>query len=122
MDITYNLLFYWVRVNGKMKKKIKRICNNCKLFDAQKSQCNVIILHDGEKHHLPVNPQDRCFFEKEFVAINPDGGIESFKTEIQEVQFWVENPETGEKTDKDGIVKIKYPNGFFGDESEKEST
>lgn len=101
------------------KKEIKRVCKNCKLFNPQKSLCSVVILHDGDRYHLPVEPQDRCFFEKEFVAINEEGDIESFKTEIQEVQFWVEDPETGEKTNKDGLVKIRYPEGFFGDEKKE---
>ena len=107
-----------MRVMDK-EKEIKRICKNCKLFDPQESRCSVVILHDGERYHLPVEPQDKCFFEKEFVAINDEGDIESFKTDIQEVQFWVEDPETGKKTNKDGLVKIKYPEGFFGKEKQE---
>jgi len=101
------------------KKEIKRICKNCKLFDPPKGQCSVVVLHDGERYHLPVEPEDKCFFEKEFMAINEEGDVESFKPEIQEVQFWTEDPKTGEKTADDGVVKIKYPKGFFGDEKQE---
>jgi hypothetical protein len=103
------------------KKAIKRICKNCKLFNPVQSQCAVVILHNGQRHHLPVEARDKCFFEREFVALDGEGGVEYFTPEIQEVQFWTEDPITGEKTSKDGVVKIKYPEGFFGDEEKNES-
>jgi len=39
---------------------------------------------------------------------------ENFTDDIKEVKFWVEN-EQGEKTAGDGIVKMEYPEGFFGE-------
>ena len=98
------------------KKKVKEICKNCKLFNAKESWCQIVVLHEGERHHLPVHPNDKCFFETEFLAANEEGELETFKPEIKEVKFWVEDPVTGEKTDQDGIVKVQYPDGFFGDE------
>lgn len=99
----------------KKKKKIKEICKNCRLYNPQEECCSVVILFEGQRHKIPVFPHDKCFFDKTFVAINEKGSLEKFKTEIQEVDFWVENPATGEKTDKDGVVKIRYPDGFFAD-------
>ncbi len=93
--------------------KIESKCKNCKLFDPKNSRCNVIVLHEGEKYNLPVDPNDECFFENEFIATD----TEKFKmsNEIKEVKFWVEDPKTGEKIDGDGVVKIEYPStGFFG--------
>lgn len=49
---------------------------------------------------MPVRPEDSCHME--------DMGIE-----IQQVRWWVED-EKGEKTDREGKVKIEYPEGFFG--------
>jgi hypothetical protein len=40
--------------------------------------------------------------------------LESFAKEIQQVRFWVENEE-GKPTNGDGVVKMEYPEGFFGE-------
>lgn len=96
----------------KPKKYIERICSNCKLFN--KGFCAVIILHEGERIKLPVDPGDACFFEGEYFDPTTKA-MESFAEDIQEVKFWVEN-EKGEKIDGNGIVKIEYGEGFFGKE------
>lgn len=90
-------------------KNIEPICRNCRLFDSENSRCMIIILHEGEKVHLPVEANEKCFFEDAFVA------KESWKPaeDIKEVKLWVEDPKTGEKSDK-GVVKIEYPEDFFG--------
>jgi hypothetical protein len=106
---------------GKIKKKcIERICGNCQLFDEQKQECAVVILHEGERHHLPVEAKDSCFYEQEYFDPTTKA-IEDFN-EIQEVQFWVENPK-GEKVDGNGIVKMRYPTkGFFGVGAEEDES
>jgi len=92
--------------NSKNKNK-NPICKNCRLFDPANSECSVLILYEGEKQKIPVEPDDVCFFLQK----------EDLTPLIQEVKWWVEDPKTGEKVDKDGIVKIEYPEGFFGDEN-----
>ena len=90
-----------------MKKKLT--CQYCKLFNPQDNLCGVVILHEGEKINLSVNPKDECVFEQEFKAVNEEtSNIERFKIDLQEIKMWVEDPETGEKC-KNGIVKIEYP-------------
>lgn len=93
------------------KKSIEHICNNCKLFDPVNKRCNVVILHEGERIKLPVDAEDKCFFEQQFQ--DPKTGEWSDFNEIKEVRFWTED-EDGEKTTGDGTVKMQYPVGFFG--------
>lgn len=50
---------------------------------------------------MPVSPTDDCH-------------MDALGIPVQQVRWWVEDPKTGEKTDKDGVVKIEYPDGFFG--------
>jgi len=97
-------------------------CKNCRLFDPINHECQVLVLHEGEKYKLPVYPNDKCFFENTFIAkkpvFNKKGECvgekeELFKPEVNEVKFWVED-EMGNKTRGDGVVKIQYPKGFFG--------
>lgn len=76
-------------------------CGNCLLYNRSEQTCGVAILMDGQKYHLPVDPEDKCHMD--------ELGIQ-----VQQVRWWVEDPKTGEKTDRDGIVKIEYPEGFFG--------
>lgn len=94
-----------------MVKEIDRICRNCKLYDPKTSECQVIIIVGSQKVKLPVDPNDPCFFEQS--CFDPKTGTLDTLNEIQEVKLWVED-ETGEKTNKDGSVKIEYPEGFFG--------
>jgi hypothetical protein len=76
-------------------------CGNCLLFDKTNETCNVAILIDGERYHMPVNPEDKCHMDELGIPVN-------------QVRWWVEDPSTGEKTDKNGVVKIEYPDDFFG--------
>lgn len=92
------------------KKKTKPICKNCGLYDPNKGICKVIILYEGERINLPVDPNDPCFYENEFV----DKDNNKFKPEVQQVRMWVED-EKGVPTDKNGIVKIEAPVDFFND-------
>ena len=95
-----------------MPKKIEPICKNCRLYD-DNGTCRVIILVEGKKINIPVDPDDRCFFEKELEA----GGTKFIPAEeIKQVKFWVEDKKTGKKTDGNGVVKMEYPEGFFGQE------
>ena len=111
--LQHNQLYY----RGNMKKKhIDRICNNCKLYNPKEEHCSVVILYEGERRHLPVDPQDACFYEGGYFDATTKA-VEDFAADIQEVKFWVEN-EDGRKTDQDGIVKMEYPEGFLGEEDE----
>lgn len=86
----------------KSKKDIKKICNNCLLYNRDSSTCKVAVLIEGKEYHMPVNLGDSCH-------------IEELGIEIKQVRWWVEDG-SGEKTSGDGIVKIEYPEGFFGKE------
>ena len=84
------------------KKEIEKICGNCLLYDANKKQCKVAVLIEGTEHHLPVSPHDKCHMEELGMPIN-------------QVRWWVED-EKGNHVDGNGIVKMEYPTGFFGDQ------
>ena len=90
------------------KKKIERICGNCKLYNAQRGVCSIVVLFAGERQHVPTDPDDECFFDEM-------GTGQGFIEDVKEVKFWVEN-EKGEKTNGNGIVKMEYPEGFLGEE------
>ena len=77
------------------KKKLKHVCGNCRLYDNKNEQCNVSCMIDGEVYHLPVFKEDKCHME--------EMGIE-----VQEIKWWSEDPETGDKSST-GIVKMQYP-------------
>jgi hypothetical protein len=100
-----------VKKRKKGNKQINKICQNCRLFDPGTSTCSIVVLHEGERHRLPVLAEDPCFFEGEFFDPSTKA-MENFVEDIKEVKFWVED-ENGEKTDGDGVVKIEYPKGFF---------
>lgn len=85
------------------KKTVEKICNNCLLYNREKGECKVAILHEGKQYHLPVFPSDKCHMD--------ELGIE-----IKQVRWWVED-EQGNKVDGNGTVKIEYPIGFFGNEN-----
>lgn len=96
------------------KKQIERKCKNCKLFDPQKEHCKIVVLFEGKRTNVPMEPEDDCLYETEY--FDPVlKVINTFSDDVKEVKFWVEN-ESGEKTDGDGTVKIEYPEGFFGEE------
>ena len=82
-------------------KSIEKICGNCQLFNKNTESCAVSILLEGQQYHMPVSPTDTCHME--------ELGIE-----IKQVRWWVEDSKTGEQTDGNGVVKIEYPEGFFG--------
>ena len=92
-------------------KKIKRICNNCKLYNPQANHCSVIIMHEGKKINIPVDPGDSCFFEQEY--FDPITKTAENFNEIKEIRAWVEDP-SGQKTDGDGVVKIEVPDELDG--------
>lgn len=86
------------------KKDIEPLCKNCLLYDHTRGQCKVAVLVEGKEYHLPVFPNDRCHMD--------ELGIE-----VQQVRWWVED-EKGKPAAK-GNVKIEYPEGFFGDETNR---
>lgn len=88
---------------AKKKKEVEHICGNCRIYDPERGVCRVVVLLEGKRVNVPVDPQDACIME--------DSGLID---DIKEVRFWVED-EKGEKTDGNGTVKIQYPEGFFGD-------
>ena len=92
------------------KKAVERVCGNCKLYNAQRGVCAIVILFNGERQHIPVDHDDPCFYD----GMDTDQG---FIEDIKEVKFWVEN-EKGDKTDGEGTVKMEYPEGFFGEDEE----
>lgn len=84
------------------------ICKNCGLFDPKSKLCGVIILHENKKIHLPVDANDRCFFLEEIKTEK-----ETFIPEVQQLKMYTVDPKTGERTNKNGIVKIEGPEEFF---------
>lgn len=92
-------------------KKIKAICNNCRLYDPHAGICNVVILHEGKRVRIPVDGPDPCFFEQTY--FDPITKTTETFNEVKEVKFWVED-EKGQKTNKNGTVKMEYEEGFFG--------
>lgn len=76
-------------------------CGNCLLYNRTDQTCGVAILMEGQTYHLPVDPGDSCHMDELGIP-------------VQQVRWWVEDPKTGEKKDGDGVVKIEYPEGFFG--------
>jgi hypothetical protein len=85
----------------EMKSKIEPKCKNCLLFDRQKGLCKVAILVDGKQYHMPVFPDDNCHMDQLGIP-------------VEQVRWYVEDPVTGEPTDGNGVVKMEYPEGFFG--------
>ncbi len=98
------------------KKKLEPICDNCRLYDPGKGVCSIFVLVDNQKLQVPVNPDDRCIYLD--LPTKQDKTItkEDITEEIKQVRWWTEDPETGEKTNGKGVVKIEYPPGFFGNE------
>ena len=99
---------------SRKKKHIEKICKNCKLFNPRDKECAVVVLHEGERLHLPVDAEDSCFFEEEFFDPTTKA-MENFADDLKEVKFWVEN-ENGDKVGGEGIVKMEYPEGFLGEQ------
>lgn len=104
---------------SKKNKKIERICKNCRLFNENREVCSVIVLYEGDKINIPMDPNDTCMYESSYFDPTTKA-MESFSEDIKEVKIWVEN-DKGEKVNGDGIVKIEYPDGFFGNENQEEN-
>ena len=85
----------------EMNNKIEPKCKNCLLFDRQNGKCKVAILVDGKQYHMPVFPDDNCHMDQLGIP-------------VQQVRWYVEDPKTGKPTDGNGVVKIEYPEDFFG--------
>jgi hypothetical protein len=83
-----------------VKKTMQKICKNCRLFNKEKETCGVAILYEGRQYHMPVAPHDSCHMEELGIEVN-------------QVRWWVED-ETGNPTNGNGVVKIEYPENFFG--------
>jgi hypothetical protein len=47
-----------------MQKRIRKICKNCKLYNAAEGVCGVTVLHEGEYLELKVRPHDHCWWER----------------------------------------------------------
>lgn len=82
-----------------MNKKPK--CKECRLFDKPNGICKISILLDGKKYNMPVDGEDSCHMIELDIP-------------VEQVRWWVEDPTNGEQTNKNGIVKIEYPENFFG--------
>ena len=107
------------------KKEIERICNNCRLFDANNRQCSVVVLVEGNRYKIPMDAGDKCFYETGYFDPTTRA-VEDFADHIEEVKFWLED-ENGKKVGakkwwqfwkpaKNTVLKIEYPEGFFGQE------
>lgn len=88
------------KMEPKTKKSIERICNNCLLFNREKGECKVAVLIDGKEYHMPVFPGDKCH-------------MEALRIEVKQVRWWVEGDD-GKPTSGNGVVKMEYPEDFFG--------
>lgn len=95
------------------KKSIERKCKNCKLYNSSEEHCQIVVLFEGKRTHVPMDPDDDCIYEEEYFDPTTKA-MENFTEDVKEVKFWVEN-ENGEKINGDGTVKMEYPEGFFGD-------
>lgn len=84
------------------KKKPEPFCKNCLLYNRREGTCKVAILVEGKEYHMPVFPDDRCHMEELGIP-------------VQQVRWYVEDPGTGKPAEK-GVVKIEYPEGFFGEQ------
>jgi hypothetical protein len=73
-------------------------CKNCFLLNRKKMECKVAILVDGIHRNLPVFLEDSCH-------------LEELKIQVDQVR-WFEDKEDNNK------LKIEYPEGFFGKESD----
>jgi hypothetical protein len=109
-------MFKWL----KKKEPVKEICGNCKLYNYRKKNCGIAVLYAGKEVHIPVDPSDECFYQNQFVPSNEKDEIhqEPLTEHVEQVRWWMEDPVTGEPGEK-GNVKIEYPDGFFGPESEE---
>lgn len=99
----------------KTKRENKPFCKNCALYTPDETTpgwgtCGLAILHEGKQVHVPVEYEDKCHFEKEYIFRSKHGGKEVWKPDVKNVKWWEEN----------GGVKIEYPEGFFGSGDDKQ--
>jgi hypothetical protein len=94
------------------KKKKEQNCGNCMLYNHEKGVCRITVLYAGEQIHIPVDPQDKCFFENQYLPADSSGKTDKAIDHVKQIRFWVEDPNTGEKTEK-GIVKVELPGDDF---------
>lgn len=47
-----------------MKKKVEEVCRNCMLYNKVESTCDVVLLHEGEKYNIAVEPNDKCHWDR----------------------------------------------------------
>ena len=80
------------------KTNMEHKCKNCFLLNRKKMECKVAILVDGVHRNLPVFFEDNCH-------------LEELKIEVDQIR-WFEDKEDKNK------LKIEYPEGFFGKESD----
>lgn len=80
------------------KTNMEHKCKNCFLLNRKKMECKVAILVDGIHRNLPVFFEDYCH-------------LEELKIEVDQIR-WFEDKEDKNK------LKIEYPEGFFGKESD----
>jgi hypothetical protein len=85
------------------KKEVKEICGNCRIYRHEKGDCGVVVINEGQKIHIPVSPEDKCFFNNQFIANPAPFKLEEFGVDIKEIKFWEE----------DGGVKIEFPEELF---------
>lgn len=82
------------------RRPLEPLCKNCLLYNNDKKECKVAILINGQEHHMPVLPDDKCHMDELGIP-------------VEQVRWWVED-ENGNQIDGNGVVKIEYPHDFFG--------
>jgi len=70
------------------------------LYNNDKKECKVAILIEGNEFHMPVSPNDNCHMDELGIP-------------VQQVRWWVEDKDGNPS--ENGVVKIEYPVGFFGE-------
>ena len=88
------------------KKQVDRICKNCRLYNDKDQVCSVVVLFEGKKLHVPMDPQDTCLYENQYFDPTTES-LKSMVDDIKQLRMWVED-ENGQKS-KEGIVKIEFP-------------
>ena len=86
----------------KNRKNIEPKCKNCLLYKPKSGLCGVAVLIEGKKYNMPVDAEDHCHMDELGIP-------------VEQARWWVED-EHGKPTDGNGVVKMEYPDGFFGKE------
>jgi len=90
----------------KKRKKIEKICQNCRLFNERDNVCSVTVIIAGEHYELPVLPNDTCHWERINREIDLDlekeiGNVK--KMPLQERAFFQPKLES----ERDHAIEIK---------------